>query len=269
MNFSDFLKGLKTKQNFSSTRELYEFLGGEKFLEMSLRNFQLVESGTRPPSEKFFRIMITKIPREEYRNAVIAYFSTHLSPECEEFLTYLNQHLSHPINRENKSLFDSDRPTMMYSEEQLNYLTHNADAMRLHHRIMLWEKIESEKLVGKQELVDELVRLSLVERTSWGIKSSRTVFRVPSYENSPPSAVRRANRYLYTSLNSYLSEEGAENQQVSFAFQLVTKENAIKILDQVLSLKKWIQSISEFDLHADLVPFLYLGFGKQLESREL
>ena len=269
MNFSEFLKDLKTKRNFSSTREFFEYLGGEKVLGMTLRNFQLVEGGDRPPSEKVFRLIIKRIPREEYRNAVLSYFRSHMLEDCEEFLEFLDQHLSPPVNKEKRSLFESPRQTMMYSEEQLSYLTANADAARLHHRLMLWEKVSDAQLVGKTEIVENLVHLRLAERSGGGLTPSRAVYLVPSYENSSPSSVRKANRYIYSLFNNYLSEEGSHQQRVGFALQLVTKETANKILEQMSSLKRWIQSVAEKETHPDLVPFVYVSLAKKLEGREL
>ena len=271
MLFHDFLKSFKTKKKFSSVRELFEALGGEKKLGTSLRNFQLIESGTRSPTERVFLSIFKQLPREEYKSAVLAYFRSHVeSPQDETLVEYLEQHLSPAYNLETRSLFETGQPVMTYSPEQLEALSSEAETMRLHHRMFLWEKLAAQDLEPRKPALERLVKLDLAVTDSRGdARPSRPVFRVPGFENSPPPTVRKSTNYFYSVLRSYISEEGSMNQQISFALQLVTPTVAQTILEQMTYFKRWVQSVASSEPRPDLVPFLFVSFGKKLEDREL
>ena len=57
MKFSDFLQQIKTKEDFTSARKLFEHLGGEKKLGITLRYFQLLETGKQVPTPKVFWVI--------------------------------------------------------------------------------------------------------------------------------------------------------------------------------------------------------------------
>lgn len=272
MNFKTFLRSLRAKQGFASAREQFEKLGGEEKLGMSLRNFQFVESGTNPPSAKFLGSLMMQIPKEEFRNAILAYFNSHFDERQNGLiLKYLEQHLSAAENLEGVTLFDAPSKTVMkYSSEQMDLLAQNLDAMRLHHQLLLWEGVEKEKLEGREAAVDELIKLSLARRSkSGGLLPTRDVYHVPTDSTSPPHVVRRAVRYLAGVQDIYISYEGGANQELSFAMQLVTPAVAQLALEKMIALKSWIMKAASLDVKPGLVPFVYVAFGKSLSDREL
>lgn len=272
MNFKGFLRSLRAKKNFASARELFEKLGAEQKLGMSLRNFQFVESGTNLPSTKFLGHLMLQVPRDEYRNSILAFFGSHFEDDpSHPILAYLEQYLAPALDVSQESIFDApDRTVMMYSDEQLKLLSQNTNAMRLHHRLLLWEKIEADQLHGREAAAEELLRLNLAERGENGsLLTSREIFQVPNYENSPPVAVLRSTQYLSAVRDAYVSSEGAPDQELSFALQLVTPSIARIALEQMLALKNWLHKMASPETKPGLVPFVFVSFGKRLSPKEL
>lgn len=257
------------KQNFASVRKQFEGLGGEKKLSTALRNFQLVESGRSPPTTKLFLSLFRSLPREEYKNAVTAFFESHLDPKKDaELLAYLDQNLSPAVASDNRSVFETTK-SLTYSAEQLEILTKDLDAMRLHHKVFLWERVSPTELQGREATAKKLVAHQLAERDAdGGLKPARAVYRVPSFETAPPALVRSASKYFDSILDAYISEEGSARQNVSFALQLVSPHIAHQILAQMAAVKRWVQNVASSDTGPGLVPFLFMSYGKQLEDKE-
>ena len=269
MNFKDFLKEHRTKNGFASAREQFESLGGEQSLGMSLRNFQLVESGQRPPTEKTLMAIFRKISVNDYKQAILSFFTSHSTSHDSQLLDFLETNLKPAENRNPKGFFEDGRNFMMYTAEQLDFLSSQPDAMRLHHRLNLWEKLSHDELQSQQNIVKKLMELSLAENSLDGIKTSRSYFRVPSFQNSPPSVVRKATQFYKAVFQNYVSEEGSPQQQINFSMQFVTHTLATQILEQVVSLRRWIQSIAVDKPAPGLAPFVFLSFSKKLERHEV
>jgi hypothetical protein len=84
--------------------------------------------------------------------------------------------------------------------------------------------------------------------------------------------VTRAHDFILKQIELFLSKEGAPHQEVSYAFQMVEKEIAQTALKQLKLLKEWIQShvsSDTFDKSGNLVPLIFVGFCKELESHEI
>ncbi|HLE01312.1 MAG TPA: hypothetical protein VJB59_13700 [Bdellovibrionota bacterium] len=269
MNFSEFLRSLKTKRGFASAREMFEKLGGDKKTKMSLRNFQLIECGQQAPTPKAFAALFRQLKREEYREAVVSFFQSVVDQDDHELIDYLEEHLTPAYERTEKSIWDSDRPTMFYSENQLDFMVQNKEAMRLHHRLLLWEKVPRAQLKGLEETAKKLVEFDLAEEKPDGLYPKRTLFRVPNFENSAPSAVRRGTRYLMKHLDVYISEDGTPSQEAIYAIQLVDPEVAKQINAEMKKFKQWVQRVASEGTSDHLVPYMMIGFGKQLDKREL
>lgn len=50
---------------------------------------------------------------------------------------------------------------------------------------------------------------------------------------------------------------------------MVDRSVAPKILEQMQTFKKWVQSLASRENGAKVVPLIFLGFVKELEEREL
>jgi len=141
--------------------------------------------------------------------------------------------------------------------------------MRLHHRLLLWEFVSNQDLKGREETTKLLIKYDLAEEKPDGLYPTRTLFRVPNFENSAPSAVRWGTRYLLKHLDAYISEEGSPKQEGIYAIQLVDPSVAERINAEMRKFKQWVQRVASQGTEAHLVPYLMVGFGKQLDKREL
>jgi hypothetical protein len=270
MDFSNFLRALRVKQNFASVSKQFEGFGGGKKLSTTLRNFQLVESGKSAPTPKLFMSVFRALPREEYKNAVIAFFESHIdSKKDSELLAFLDQQLTPAVTADNKSVFETTR-SLTYTAEQLAVLSKDSLAMKLHHRVLLWERVSPTDIQDCEQIAKHLVVNALADREAdGGLKPPRTVYRVPSFETSSPQLVRSASKYFKSILDCYISEEGSSEQNVSFALQLVRPNIAHQILDQMAAFKRWVQNVATSETGPGLVPFLFLSYGKKLNQKDL
>lgn len=267
-NFSAFLKYLRAKYQFAAAKDLFAHLGGEAKLGMSLRNFQLLESGQQSPTPKAFDAIFSQLEREDYKRALSSFLESH-SDEDSVLLTYLREHLTEAFNKTEKSVWETKKKQMTYSESQMAFLSQNPEAMRIHHKTLLFEKIALSEITEKQEVVDALVAHELAIIEGKFLKCFRTLIRTPNYENAAPSTVRKANQMLLSNIETYVSLEGGENQEMSYALQLVNERTAAIILEEMKKFKKWVQSMAADGLGDDLKPFVMVNFGKQLKAREL
>ena len=188
---------------------------------------------------------------------MLSYFESALDgTEPKHLRDYLAGQLTPAPPRADKSIWETDRPLMIYSEEQLQFLAKTPEAMRLHHRLLLWEDVPKRTLGTLTETAQKLVDHELAAWEGEHLKSSRTLFRVPRYEESAPSAVRKGTRFLLAHLDTYLSEEGGADQEVTYAMQLVSPSVARTIRTEMVKFKKWVQAVASQKTTDDLVPFL-------------
>ena len=101
------------------------------------------------------------------------------------------------------------------------------------------------------------------------ILPSKSLFRIPTPENSGPSLVRLGNDLIKQVLSMYLSPDGHPNQSVHYRIQLVARSSVIRIVEQLESLNRWIQSLAIEETEPDSVPFVFYGVTRTLEQREL
>ena len=184
-------------------------------------------------------------------------------------MTFIHEHLTAAFDKTEASIWESKRPQMTYSEQQMAFLTKSHEAMRLHHRTLLWEFIPMEELREQMPIAKQLVEHELAVLSDDGLRSIRALIRTPHYENAAPSSVRKATRMLMSNLETYVSEEGGPNQELGYAIQLVDSDAAKRIMEEMKKFKKWVQSIASRETKGDLLPFVMLTFGKKLEKREM
>jgi transcriptional regulator with XRE-family HTH domain len=271
MNFSEFLRQWRAQKNLATAKEHYEELGGEKSLGITLRHFQQIESGKHAPSEALLAALFSKTPASARKALVMAFFKTAFAENAgaASLITYLEQHLSPAIETESKSLWESTRRLMMYSEEQLDYLEKNPDAFRLHRRVMLLEKISKFECNLSRDKLKMLESLDLIVIAPDGIKPSRTLYRIPHYDNSSPRAVGKATDYILKHLDHYSAREGSPGQELSYAMQMVSPAVADRVLEQMKAFKRWVQSLASTDVGPEVSPLLFVGFVRSLDRREL
>ena len=271
MNFADFLRQRRTNKNIATAKEHYESLGGEKVLQISLRHFQQIESGKYPPSETLLAALFDKTSPSDRRALVLSYFRSVVGEKNigGALLEYLEQHLSPAVESETKSLWDTTKKLMIYSEDQLDFLTQNTDAMRLHKRLLLLGNTHKSKVNLPKDKLKKLEDLNLIEIADGVIKPSRGLYRIPNYENSNPRAVSKASDYIMKHAELFISKEGSANQELSYAMQMVTPSVAQRILEQMTAFKKWVQSLASSEEGPNMMPFLFVGFAKQIDRKEL
>jgi hypothetical protein len=274
MKFHEFLKTLRTKHGCTSARGLFETLGGEKKTGMTLRNFQLIECGSQAPSVAAFMGIFRQLDSADYKDAITSFFETagdtSSSPAASKRITeYLETHLTPAFSKTEKSVFDGDKPVMFYSEDQLRFLSDNAEALRLHLHMLLWERADKARLAGHEHVAQQLVDKDLADNKDDVIVPKRQLFKIPQYSNSAPSTARKGTKLVLKMLETFISEDGSPDQEVCLAMQLVTPTAAKQIQSEQLKFKKWVQSMSSDRAGDDLVPYCYIGFGKKLDRREL
>lgn len=271
MNFSDFLKARKLVKKISSTREHYEELGGQKTLGVALRQFQLVESGKYPPSESVLLALFAVTLASERHTLIKAYFRSTLGDEKNgpALLEYLENYLQPGIESSTKSVWESGRRIMIYRDEQLEFLINHPDASKLHKRVILYEKWPENRAGIPLSRLKAMESLDLVRLEEGNIFPSRTLYRLPRYEDSGSGSVSRAHDYIRKQIDVYGSREGASNQELGYAFQLVTPAVANRALKQVQAFKRWVQSTAATETSDDLVPLVFVVFAKALERKDL
>jgi hypothetical protein len=271
MDFAQFLKGQRAKKNIPTVKEHYEELGGEKTLKISLRHFQQIGAGKHPPSESLFGVLFSKVPRSERKLLVLAYFESVLSEAniSKEVGTFLQSSLMPQVDIETKGLFDGDIRHVMYTEEQLVFLSNNTEALRFHKRLMLFGDVPIADTPLKTPVLSQMRTLDLVQVKEGRIKLNRDVFRLPHFDNSSSRAVSKATEFIFKHLDLYVSREGSESQELSFSIQLIPKSAAPMILEHMKMFKKWVQSFGPQKPGPDTTPFVFVSFGKKMEPKEM
>jgi len=268
MNFAQFLQDLKKRKKLTSAKDHYAELGGEKTLGISLRHFQQIESGKYPPSEKILARVFESVSASEKRVVLLAFFHSVFSGKSP-LIDYLDQHLLPEVEQEQTGLWESSEHSMLYSEEQLEFLSTHINAMRFHRRILLLGKCLKTECDLPPASLNRLVDLKLVVVEKQYIQTSRTRYRVPNFENSGPKAVTKSSDYILTHLDHYISREGSPHQELGYAMQMVSEVAAGRILDQMKAMKRWVHSLASTDSGKGTTPLLYVGFAKKIQSREL
>ena len=272
MNFSDFLRERRAQKNIASSKDHFEELGGKKSLGCELRQFQQIESGRYPPSEKILVALFNVTPASSRHRLLKSYFTSVLAGDmnASSLLGFLEDNLSPGIEQNEKSVWEtSSRRSMIYTEAQLDYLIFNPDAAKLHKKCLWYDKWPRSKSGIPPSKLKALEELELVELRGTDIQPSRHLYRLPNFENSAPGPVSKATQYIQKQIDIYASKEGAANQELGYAAQLVTHDVARTIIDQTRALKKWIQANASTKTDNTVVPVVFVSFAKWLEPREV
>lgn len=272
MKFHEFLTGLRTNKNVVSVKDQFDLLGGEKKLKVSLRHFQGVAAGERMPSEEILLAVFGIISGSEQKACITAYFESVLEKQKtnrELFLEYLDQHLSPGVESETKSIWETGPTHMIYSDEQLDFLTKNPDALRLHRKALLFDKVPLTEVRLPKAKLDQLIELGLTQIENNFVLPSRQTYRLPNYDNSSPRSVAHATDYILAHLHNFISREGSPKQTLGYAMQNVKKKTAVAIVKQMESFKKWVQSQATKEEGPDIVPLIFVGLAKELEKKEI
>lgn len=270
MNFSDYLKEVKSSRGIRTTTGLFEHFGGEENLGISLRHFQLIETGKRAPTEKLLALLFERVPASQKKTVVLAYFRSVLEgrSQSQGILDYLEQHLTPAIETSKRSIWVEKR-VAVYSDEQLSYLTQNSDAMRFYKRVLVYDKSKKSDVTVSPQKLRQLINLNLLEEKKNEIVATQTLYRIPSYSNSNPRSVALGTEFILKHLDIYVSREGSVDQELCSAQQLVSPEVARRVIDQLQAFKKWVQSLAVSSPTTDSVPLVFVGFAKRLGNKEI
>jgi hypothetical protein len=273
MNFSEFLKQRRTQKNIKTTKAHYEELGGAKTLGISLRHFWLIESGKYPPSEKLLAIVFQATPGSDRKTLILSYFTSVYedSPQGAILLRYLDEHMFPGPDTAQVGLWDSLPSPAMYSEEQLDFLIKNPDAMRFFHRVLLMEACPASDCQLPTYKLRQLQKLGLIRVSSDAktIQSGERGYRIPLYSTSSPRVVAKASDYIMKEIELFISREGSPNQNLSCTTQMVHPAAANRVLEQTQAFSRWIKSLAVSEPSPDDVPVVHVNFAKRLEAREL
>lgn len=272
MDFGAFLRERRSQKNLKSSKDHYTALGGEERLGISLRHFQQIESGKYPPSEKLLVAVFADAAPPDRKALVIAYFNSVLEGDsrAKDLLDYLSNYLLPEVNNPQENIWASDRKRMFYSEEQLDFLMDNPDAMRFHKRVMLYEGLPLSMTERLSEIkLKRLIELDLLTLTDDKVLPSRNLYRIPTFENAGPREVAKGSEYMRRHIDLFLSREGNEQQVFAQAMQLVTPTVAKRVQEQMEAFKRWVQSTAAPGTDDTLVPLLFVGFTKVLSQKEL
>jgi len=271
MNFSDFVRRDKQNRKLNTSVKHFSALGGEDYLGVSFRHFSHIENRKRRPSTKLLAKIFIKTRASERKNLLLSYFqsASEDAPEALEIVKYLEQYLSPEIERETDSVWDSTKRVFFYSDDQLDYFNENSPALRLFNRILLLDSVSLNDARVPLELVKQMDKLGLIQIREKRIHPVTSAYRVPTYENSNPRTVEKGTAFVMNQIRAYVSKEGSPKQQIRYAMQLVKPEMVPMIMEQFTAFKTWIQSLANTGDPKDLVPFVFVGFAKELEKREL
>jgi hypothetical protein len=190
MHFNDYLIYYQKKNKIKSASSLFKILGGEKKLEIKLRNFLQIYSQERHPSLKVFLKILEQLPLEEYKSAIISFFSTagNATKQSNKLLNYLEKNLTVAIDKKSPSIWDKVDSVRVLNDVQLKYLNSNPEALRFFNLLLLKENLSIKYFKSKEHILKKLEELELVKLKSNGtIERPYHGIRVPipkiSYEN--------------------------------------------------------------------------------------
>lgn len=272
MNFSEFLKEKRAQSDFHTTLALYNHYGSEARLGISFRQFQNIEAGKTPPSPELLAKIFNQEPSSNHHRLIQAYFNSHFagSDEGKPIAEYVSKHLTEAMI-EGKFNWDT-KPHRQYSESQLDFLNTNLEALRFHRRLILEEKVTRSTAPIPAKTLKRMLDLELVEVDQKVIRPSTNRYRLPKYGTANPRMVARGNDFILKQVDLFLSKEGAEHQELSYAFQMVEPRIAETARRQLRLLKEWVQShvsLKTPDKDAEIVPLIFVGFCKELGRHEI
>ena len=269
MDFAEFLLKRKMKFNFSTTKEHYDSLGGQTGLSMTLRHFREIESGNQKPPEKLFEVLFNKVSLGEKKELVVAYFNSTLSSKTSKLVGDFIEKtmMSAPPTAEN--IWNTKTLSAFYTSEQLDYLIKNEDALLFHKKVLLYDKISEQGATLSKTKLDRLVELDLISLSKGYYTTFRQIYRLPRYDVSIPKEVEKATEYILKNRDIFFLNQGSQDQDLSYVFQLVDKDMIPVILEQLKVFKEWVQSFAQPVPTPTSKPLLFISFSRALNEKDL
>jgi hypothetical protein len=275
MNFSSFLKQSKIRRSIRNSKEHYLFFDSHKELGISLRHFQDIESGKHPPSEQVFLVIYNKTEDLYKKDCILSFFETVLAGlDSNNLIDFLKTNLKLPIPDDKKKYWDSKLDSYKdYTKEQLEFLSKNEEALRLHKRLLLYDssKVPLSSVNIDESLIKKMVQLKLISISKNYIKINHSYCRVPRAETSSPTTVTKATDFILEHIPTFISKEGSPNQGLFYVSQLMDHDSAMKIIETQKIFKNELHTLAiDTDKEVNnIVPFVFVSFCKILEKKDL
>jgi hypothetical protein len=275
MNFSFFLKQSRIRRAIKNSKEHYLYFGAQKELGISLRHFQDIESGKHHPSEQVFLEIYNKTEDLYKKDCIVAFFETVTSGlNNNDLIDFVKTNLKLPIPDDKKKYWDSKLDSYRdYTKEQLEFLSKNDEALRLHKRLLLYDsrKVALDSINLDRDLIKKMVQLKLVSISKNFIKINHSYCRVPRAETSNPTTVSKATDFILEHIPTFISKEGSINQGLFYVSQLMDHDSAMKIIETQKTFKNELHTLaSDSDSESkNVVPFVFVTFCKILEKKDL
>lgn len=273
MNFAEYLQNRQLHQNLTTAAEHYRKLGGKKKLGISVRHFQQISSGMRPPTEHLLSAIFDQVDVNDRRTITTAFFKSVLRGQKEGklLIEYIENHLTPAIEGTTSSVWDKSKSVTFLNEEQMEFFISQPAALRCYQKVILLDQAKRDEVNLSQSNLEMMLKLGLVAIKNNVITPTNRLFRIPTFENSGASLVRMGSELIEKILGLYVSKEGNPKQEVHLRIQLVTRSAAERISEQFKNLNKWIQSLANDSDPSgpDLVPLIFYGVTKVMEKKDL
>ncbi len=270
MNFAQYLKQYKIKNNLNTSKSCYEALGIEKELQITYQQYHLIESGKQKPSEKFLCALFKKIPTVDHKIVILSYLRTVLNEldGGELILDYIFKYLTPPVSKGNKNLWEIKKNISLYSDEQLTFLTNNPRVMRFHKRVLLYENVPLAECPLRKDEIKKLKNLYLIKVMNKVVMPFNTFYQTPTPANSNPRSVSKATDYILKHIDLFISKEGSERQKLLYCIHMVPPHLVPTILEEFRAFKRWLDSLATDKGTPGDVPFFFMGIAKQLDKNK-
>jgi hypothetical protein len=270
MKFSQFIMDLLLHKNCRSAAELYDELGAEKKLHISLRTFRAVASGQIPPSLKLMSALFVQLPLHLKKDCVTSYFESSLEEgkEKELLCSFLSEEIKVAIGDDVESLW-SVREPQLFSEKQLKYLASSSEIVRLYNRLVCYGSVSEAELKNDAyvAVMKNFEKLGIAKKQGSKFIRTKEAYRLPHQDNSPRDLVAPTSDFIVKHVETFLAREGAQGEQeLGYAFHTCRKRDAEKILEQMVNFKKWVQKFALSEDHPDEVAFVWVDFARILRK---
>jgi hypothetical protein len=270
-NFSSFLRQRATNKPCASARQRFESLGGSSTLRVSLRQYQHLEGNRQPPSASVLVELFKQVTGTEKKDLIISFFNSyfeHQDTDVSPIAEYLKQYLHPQMDSNSETIWGRGRNTVMYSDEQLLFLTENAAALRLHSQLFLLGEVPRADVSLTEAQLLKMQELSLVEIRNESIFPTHETYRIPTYENSNSRSVSYGTNLILRKLDLLAAREGNPGQRLFCTTMNVKKHMVESIFNQLESLLSWIQTLAINDASSETTPLFFLTFGKRLTKMD-
>ncbi len=274
MTFPEWLKSQKSQKKITSSKVYYDSLGGELVLGIKLRQFQMVEKGDQPPSGKLLTAFLGQTSKTDWHSLISSFVCSQigdsgLRPEVEE---HMISFFAPYFEQSSNEIWSKEKTFATFTDDQLDFLNTNQSAFYAFKNTLLNDGVDRSKLRIDDADLAKMSDLKLIQLTGDKVKPSNLGFTMPNFLISPPRTNRRAYKYILNHFDNFLSWEGSNKQTVRYGLQYIKKSHAEQALVQFGKFRNWL---NHFAIRRDpvdddeIVPFVFVMFGKELELREL